>query len=144
LPERNFLLGGIGWDGKSLPPNVRNLGHVYTPDHNAFNCTPRAVLNISRASMARYGFSPATRVFEAAGAGACLITDAWTGIEQFFVPGHEILPAACAEEVISWLRHCDRREAAKIGTAMRERALRNHTYELRAAQLHSILQPVIA
>ena len=59
--------------------NIRYFDHVYTRDHNAFNCTPRAVLNISRESMARYGFSPATRVFEAAGAGACLITDAWEG-----------------------------------------------------------------
>ena len=68
--ERRFLLGGNGWDDKPLPANVRYVGHVYTRDHNAFNCTPRAVLNISRESMARYGFSPATRVFEAAGAGA--------------------------------------------------------------------------
>ncbi len=60
-------------------PTCRYLGHVYTRDHNAFNCTPQAVLNVSRESMARYGFSPATRVFEAAGAGACLITDALGG-----------------------------------------------------------------
>ena len=64
-------------------PTSDYVGHVYTRDHNAFNCTPRAVLNISRESMARYGFSPATRVFEAAGAGACLITDDWEGIELF-------------------------------------------------------------
>src|SRR4051812_8829373 len=75
LPTRTFLLGGNGWDDKQMPSNVRALGHVYTHEHNAFNCTPLAVLNISRESMARYGFSPATRVFEAAGAGACLITD---------------------------------------------------------------------
>jgi hypothetical protein len=49
--------------------------------HNAFNCSPRAILNINRASMADDGFSPPTRVFEAAGARACLITEAWQGIE---------------------------------------------------------------
>ena len=63
-------------------------------DHNAFNCSALAVLNVNRASMAAYGFSPPTRVFEAAGAGACLITDAWDGIEQFLEPGREILVAA--------------------------------------------------
>jgi spore maturation protein CgeB len=31
--------------------------------------------------MADDGFSPPTRVFEAAGARACLITEAWQGIE---------------------------------------------------------------
>ena len=76
-----------------MPANVRHLGHVYTREHNAFNCTPLAVLNVARDSMADIGFSPATRVFEAAGAGACLITDAWEGIELFLDPGEEVLVA---------------------------------------------------
>src|SRR5207248_1936694 len=80
LPGRRFLLGGNGWADKPMPGNVRYLGHVYTADHNAFNASPMAVLNVSRDSMARMGFSPATRVFEAAGAGACLISDDWQGI----------------------------------------------------------------
>ena len=57
------------------------------PQHNAFNCSPLAVLNVARDSMASMGFCPATRVFEAAGAGACLITDAWDGIEHVPEPG---------------------------------------------------------
>ena len=142
-PEMSFILGGEGWGGKNLPSNVRWIGHVASTAHSRVNCSARMVLNINRESMADVGFSPPTRVFEAAGAGACLITDAWTGIEQFFVPRHEILLATRAEEVIGWLRHCDSGEAAKIGTAMRERALRDHTYELRAAQLRSILQPAL-
>ncbi|MBV9612615.1 MAG: glycosyltransferase, partial [Acidobacteriaceae bacterium] len=92
-PAHSFLLGGNGWAGTPLPPNVVYTGHVYTADHNAFNCSSRMVLNISRESMARYGFSPATRVFEAAGAGACLITDAWEGIDAFLEPGREVLIA---------------------------------------------------
>ena len=69
----------------------RYIGHLYTADHNAFNASALAVLNVSRDSMAAYGYSPATRVFEAAGAGACIITDAWEGIAMFFEPGREIL-----------------------------------------------------
>ena len=34
-----FLLGGNGWDDRSMPDNVRWLGHVGTADHNAFNCS---------------------------------------------------------------------------------------------------------
>ncbi|MDB5592762.1 hypothetical protein, partial [Enterovirga sp.] len=71
LPDRAFLLGGNGWETKAMPANVRHLGHVGTADHNAFNATPLAVLNVARDSMASVGYSPATRVFEAAGAGAC-------------------------------------------------------------------------
>ena len=53
--------------------------------------------------MATYGFSPATRVFEAAGAASCIITDYWHGIELFFEPDKEILVAKNGEEVIGIL-----------------------------------------
>src|SRR3546814_19636826 len=93
LSDRTFLIGGSGWDRKYFPANVRKLGHVPTADHNAFNTTPLAVLNIARDSMAATGYSPATRVFEAAGAAACIITAAWEGIDISLDPGREILVA---------------------------------------------------
>jgi spore maturation protein CgeB len=139
-PEFSFILGGEGWAGKPLPPNVRWIGHVGTGDHNRVNCSARMVLNLNRDSMANVGFSPPTRVFEAAGAGACLITDHWTGIEAFFEPGLEILVARSAEEVVDHLRTVDAPTASAMGAAMRTRALREHTYSLRARQLDSILQ----
>ncbi len=139
LPTAKFLLGGNGWADKPIPANVRYLGHVYTNDHNAFNCTPRAVLNISRDSMARYGFSPATRIFEAAGAGACLISDAWEGLELFLEPGREILVAHNGEEVAEWVRSLTPEQAAQIGNAARQRVLAEHTYAHRAIQLEAVL-----
>src|SRR3546814_9984936 len=87
-----------------FPANVRKLGHVPTADHNAFNTTPLAVLNIARDSMAATGYSPATRVFEAAGAAACIITDAWEGIDLFLDPGSEILVARDGMDVAEILR----------------------------------------
>ena len=139
LPGHRFLLGGSGWDDKPLPPSVRYVGHVYTADHNAFNCTPRAVLNVSRESMARYGFSPATRVFEAAGAAACLITDAWEGIELFLEPGKEVLVAHDGEEVAAHVRRLGEAQARTIGEAAYRRVLAEHTYAHRAAQLEALL-----
>lgn len=140
LPDRRFLLGGSGWGDKPLPANIQSLGHVYTADHNAFNCTPLAVLNISRESMARYGFSPATRVFEAAGAAACLMTDAWEGLGQFFEPGVEMLVAHSGEEVAGQLRGLDAARARAIGQAALRRVLAEHTYDHRAAQLDAVLE----
>jgi spore maturation protein CgeB len=139
LPTSRFVLGGSGWGGKSIPANVRYLGHLYTRDHNAFNCTPRAVLNISRDSMARCGFSPATRVFEAAGAGACLITDAWEGIDMFLEPDREVLVARAGEEVAGHLSGLDAERAIAIGRAARQRVLAEHTYSHRARQLDLLL-----
>jgi spore maturation protein CgeB len=140
LPEKRMLLGGSGWGDKGLPPNVKYLGHVYTADHNAFNCTPRAVLNVSRESMARYGFSPATRVFEAAGAAACLITDAWEGLETFFAPGSEVLVAHSGDEVAQHVATLDAQRAQAIGQAAYRRVLAEHTYAHRAAQFDAVLQ----
>jgi len=140
LPEKHFLLGGAGWGDKSKPANVRYFDHVYTRDHNAFNCTPLAVLNISRESMARYGFSPATRVFEAAGAGACLITDAWEGIELFLEPGREVLVARDGHEVSALLASLDQRRATEIGREAYHRVLSEHTYAHRAAQVEAIIE----
>jgi spore maturation protein CgeB len=139
LPNRRFLLGGSGWGDKALPRNVTYLGHVFTGDHNAFNATPTAVLNINRESMARYGFSPPTRVFEAAGAGACLITDAWEGIELFLEPGREVLVAEDGVAVAAYLQSLTRTHASAIGRAARARLLAEHTYAHRAAQVEALL-----
>jgi spore maturation protein CgeB len=139
-PEFQFLMGGEGWGSKRMPGNVRWIGHVGTAQHNAINCSARIVLNINRESMAQVGFSPPTRVFEAAGAAACLITDAWTGVEDFFQPGSEILVANGATEIVRYLREIPPAEAGEIGAAMRTRALRDHAYELRARQVDSILR----
>ena len=143
-PDCTFLIGGNGWSDKPLPSNVRYVGHVYTGDHNAFNCTARAVLNVSRESMARYGYSPATRVFEAAGAGACLVTDAWEGIELFLEPGTEVLVAQDSYEVADHVRDLSSDRARAIGNAALRRVLAEHTYAHRAAQVDALLNGRVA
>jgi spore maturation protein CgeB len=139
LPEKTFLLGGSGWGDKRLPPNVRYVGHVYTRDHNAFNCSPMAVLNVNRESMARYGFSPPTRVFEAAGAGACLITDYWEGIELFLEPTQEVIVARSGAEVADWVRSLTPETSRQVGRAAQRKILAEHTYDHRAAQVEALL-----
>jgi spore maturation protein CgeB len=99
-----------------------------------------AVLNVARDSMADIGFSPATRVFEAAGAGACLITDAWEGIELFLQPGDEVLLARDGQDVIDYLRALTLGRARTIGKAALQRVLREHTYAHRGAQVDAILR----
>lgn len=148
LPSQMFILGGNGWEtaadalarGSSAPANVRALGHVYSKDHNAFNCSTRAVININRESMARTGFSPPTRVFEAAGAGACLITDAWEGIELFLEPGREVLVARDGAEVADHLAGLDEPAARRMGQRALRRVLTYHTYARRALEVEATLE----
>lgn len=144
LAERSFLIGGNGWETKAMPVNVRHRGHVYTAEHNAFNCTPKAVLNVARDSMAHIGFSPATRVFEAAGAAACLITDAWEGIEQFLAPDVEVLVARDGQDVVEHMAALTPERAKAIGEAALARVLADHTYALRGAQVDALFREVAA
>jgi spore maturation protein CgeB len=139
LPERRFVLGGNGWHDKPLPDNVRYVGHVYTYEHNHFNASATSVLNVDRDSMARYGFSPPTRIFEAAGAGACIITDEWTGIELFLEPGREVLVAEGGDEVAAYVRSLSSPRARVIGEAARSRVLGEHTYAHRVEQIEAAL-----
>jgi spore maturation protein CgeB len=140
LPSRCFLIGGSGWEDKAMSANVTRIGHVGTADHNAFNTSPLAVLNVARDSMAAVGYSPATRVFEAAGAGACLITDAWEGIEQFLQPNSEVLVARDGQDVADHLTALTPQRAHRIGESARRRVLAEHTYALRGAEVDNLLR----
>jgi spore maturation protein CgeB len=144
LAAQRFLLGGAGWHDKHCPPNLSKIGHVGTQMHNAFNVTPRAILNINRASMATAGFSPPTRLFEVAGAGACLITDTWDGIEMFLNPGSEVLVARDGSDVVDLMQNLSAAQAKEIGGAARCRILAEHTYDKRASVLHRVLLEALA
>src|SRR5690606_21296223 len=138
-PRYRFLLGGNGWHSSDTSANVGLLGHVPPYRHNALNCSARLVLNVSREDMARLGYSPATRVFEAAGAGACLISDAWEGIDRFLAPGSEVLLARDGDEVAEHLARVDREQAQEIGARARRRVLAEHTYRDRAEAVEQAL-----
>jgi spore maturation protein CgeB len=138
-PGSSFVLGGSGWEDKPRSSNVRYVGHVYTHQHNEFNSSNRLLLNVNRDSMVAAGFSPATRIFEAAGAGACIVSDAWEGIENFFEPNREILIAESGEEVSRHLRDRDSASVAAIGAAARRRVLADHTYDQRALEVEKAL-----
>ncbi|MHB2167214.1 CgeB family protein [Alsobacter sp. R-9] len=143
-PRRQFLLGGAGWDAATVPRNVEVVGHVPTADHNVLNVSSRLVLNVSRESMAENGWSPATRVFEAAGAGACIVTDAWEGLEAFLTPGLEILVARDGRDVAAMVESIDVQEARTIGRRALARVLADHTYDRRAVEVDTILQQALA
>ena len=133
LPDCTFILGGSGWeDIVEQHPNIKYVRHVYTSQHNAFFSSPRTVLSINRESMARYGYSPATRIFEAAGAAACVVTDRWAGLEMFLEPGKECVAVETGDEAVEQIAGIGEKEAAEIGEAALLRILAEHTYKQRA------------
>jgi spore maturation protein CgeB len=139
-PDKTFALGGEGWGDKAMPSNVTYLGHVPTYRHNEVNANARLVLNVHRDSMIENGWSPATRMFEAAGAASCQVTDAMRGIEEFFTPGQEILVAGDGADVARLVREVGDEDARRIGGAARARALASHTYARRAEVMDAVLR----
>jgi spore maturation protein CgeB len=139
LPRRRFVLAGAGWGDRARAPNLSYVGHVPPAQHNAFNSSPLAVLNVSRESMVENGWSPATRVFEAAGAGACIISDAWEGIEEFLTPGEEVVVCSSGSEVVEALEALDQATARRIGARARERIRAEHTDAHRARAVERLL-----
>ncbi|HJS90737.1 MAG TPA: glycosyltransferase [Steroidobacteraceae bacterium] len=138
-PARRFVLGGSGY-----PPdfpwagNIWFVQHVAPPEHPPFYSSSRLTLNVTRRDMARMGFCPSGRLFEAAACATPVLSDTWEGIDRFFTPGKEILLAGSAEEATAAL-DLPAEELARIGRAARERALDEHTSDCRAVQMLSLL-----
>jgi len=143
-PEKDFLLGGEGWEGKEAPMNVRWIGHVPASEHNRINCSAGMVINISRSSIAERGYAPPNRIFEAAGAAACMLSDEWPGLKEFFDPGREIFVVRSAEDVAAALRSFDRSMRWRAGTAFFAAAMQRHTYGIRARQAEEAIRRCIA
>ena len=138
LPEMHFLIGGAQYpDSFPWTMNTYFVKHMPPPEHAAFFSSSRLTLNVTRASMASYGYCPSGRLFEAAACGVPLVSDAWEGLDNFFVPGEEILLAKNAEDVMAALR-LDAGELARIARNARERTLDEHSADARAAYLEHI------
>lgn len=140
LLAHRFLVAGPQYPaGYSWAPNVRLIPHLPPARHPAFYSSAAWQLNATRADMIAAGWSPSVRLFEAAACGSAMLSDRWTGIEEFFTPGREILLPESSAEVIDLLRTTHPDDRAAIGLAARERVLREHTSERRAEELESLL-----
>jgi spore maturation protein CgeB len=140
LGNRQFLIAGAMYPSpESWPANIRHFGHVSPPEHPAFYSSSALTLNVTRALMASMGYCPSGRLFEAAACGTAVLSDWWTGLDQFFQPGEEILIAASTHDAFAEILK-DRTLVSEIGTRARERTLDCHTAEIRADRLISLIE----
>jgi spore maturation protein CgeB len=136
--ERNFVVAGpmfpadIKW-----PPNVDRIEHLPPGDHRTFYNSQKFTLNVTRSDMLKAGYSPSVRLFEAAACATPIITDYWHGLEECFAVDKEILVARSTEDSLRYLERTSADERQELGERLRNRVLRQHTGEHRAAQLES-------
>jgi spore maturation protein CgeB len=139
LQTQRFVIAGAMYPQcVSQPANVRLLEHVSPQDHSAFYCSSKLTLSITRASMARMGYCPSGRLFEAAACGTAVLSDYWPGLEEFFAPGEQILLGSSTADSLAALQR-DQADIAQIAKRARERVLDCHTATHRAAELLALL-----
>jgi spore maturation protein CgeB len=139
-PTQRFLIGGAQYpDGFPWSSNIYFVRHLPPSEHPAFFSSCRLTLNLTRAAMARMGWCPSGRLFEATACGAPVVSDEWQGIDAFFTPGVEILLARAPADVSAAL-DLDDAQRARIARAGRERTLDQHTSKHRAGELIAMLE----
>jgi spore maturation protein CgeB len=143
LPDKRFVLGGSKYPS-DFPwrQNIWYVQHVAPSAHAAFFCSSPLTLNITRGAMARMGYCPSGRLFEAAACGVAMISDEWAGLEEFFQPGTEIIVARSTDDVVAAMQ-LSTHELSEIAHAGRERVLNSHTAAHRAAELERIFDEAL-
>lgn len=137
---RRFVIAGAKYpDDFPWTDNIFFMRHLPPGDHAGFFADSRLTLNITRRAMIDMGYCPSGRLFEAAACGAPVLTDRWEGLDDFFVPGVEILCAGNTAEALDAIELSDA-ELGQIAAAARERALQDHTSERRAETLLSYVE----
>jgi len=138
-PASKFVLAGSQYpEGFAWKPNVHYVWHLTPAEHPSFYCSSALTLNVTRGPMAKMGYCPSGRLFEAAACGAAIVSDAWEGLEQFFDPGEEILVASSTDDTLNAFE-LDADERRAIGQRARERTLDCHTATERARDLERIV-----
>lgn len=136
---RAVVAGSLYPSDVAWPANIERIDHLPPAGHAEFYNSQRFTLNVTRAAMVRAGWSPSVRLFEAAACGVPIVSDLWPGLEHFFEPGREILVARNGDDVRRFLRDLSAGERERIGARARDRILREHTSEHRAAQLERLI-----
>ncbi|HYH01392.1 MAG TPA: glycosyltransferase [Terriglobales bacterium] len=140
MQTASFVLAGSlyprGW---VWPSNVKRFDHVAPGAHPALYSSSRATLNVTRDGMARGGYCPSGRFFEAAACGTTIITDWFEGLDTFFHPEEELIVVSHAEQVKAALEMTDA-ELHRVALRAKERTLTEHTGDARAEELSRYME----
>jgi len=140
-PGERFVIAGSMYPSEQRwPENVAHFSHLPPAAHGSLFCSTRLTLNITRSTMARFGYCPSGRLFEAAACGTVIVTDWFDGLEHFFDPWQEVIVVRSRDDVLAALE-LGEHELATRARRTRERMLRCHTAARRAGELEALLWP---
>jgi spore maturation protein CgeB len=141
-PWDEFVLAGSMYPTDWYwPENIRRFEHVAPGQHPALYSSSKFTLNITRDGMAKGGYCPSGRFFEAAACGTPILSDWFEGLDRFFTPGEEIFVVNDSWDVIHTLGYPET-ELRRIARRARERTLAAHSGKRRAQQLIEYIEDV--
>jgi len=124
---------------------ARQLPYLSFSKLREYVCRSKINLCITRGAHASVYASSSSRPFELGALGACIVANPYLGIEEWFEPGKELIVVNSAEEAIERYQYLlgNDTERVAIGSAARQRLLKQHTYRHRARELMSIFKKYI-
>lgn len=139
LNGANFTVAGKGFTIDLGNANL--IGDLSYSAFREFCCKSKICLNITRWSHTSVYASATARIFELAGYGACIVSQPYNGIEEWFEPGKEVIVVNSEEEAVDAYKRLlgDEKERGIIASRARERVLKEHTYRERARQVVRVI-----
>jgi len=138
-PEARFLLAGAMYPSGVIElDNIEHFSHIAPNAHSAFFSAARFTLNVTRSTMAKLGYCPSGRLFEAAACGTPILSDWFEGLDEFFDPWRELIVVNSTQDVLAATSLTDA-ELANQAAAARERVLDRHTARHRALELEQLV-----
>lgn len=128
----------VGGRGHSVPlGRAKTVGHVPFSAFGRFVGKARINLSITRNSHTRVPGSSTARPFELAAFGACMVSNPYPGLEEWFVLGRETVVLREDDDAVGVYRNLleDSAAASRIGDQARAAVLQRHTWRHRVQQL---------
>lgn len=131
-----FAVFGKGW---SEADGVRNPGHV--PYLKQMDCMASAEVAVSFNNFSMVDGYYSARLLWATASGACVVSDRFSGCENLFEHGKEILYFGNLDEAVRWIRWVLKNpgRAAKIGRASRARTIAEHGWTAAMNEYRSLV-----
>ena len=142
LSDVNFSVGGGGF-GIDMG-NADLVGDISYSAFREFCCGSKINLNITRWSHTSIYASATARPFELAAYGACIVSQPYNGIDEWFDVGKELVVVNSEDEAVEayeWLLGSDD-ERLQMGERARQRILKDHTYRNRAQTVVEMVKKV--
>lgn len=135
LSDVNFSVGGKEF---GIPLGNANLtGDLSYSAFREFCCQSKICLNITRWSHTNVYASATARPFELAAYGACIVSQPYNGIEEWFEVGKDLTVVTSetdAIETYQWLLDSDE-DCRIFGERARQRVMKEHTFNHRAKEI---------